>query len=150
MHHVDSTVLLANAEACCPLMSFQSCLSFSRSTSTSSGKVCTQQYPPLCSFRSASHTDDKLADDSSIAKTDYFSDLWLFCACARGTNNSNNETKFEHRWTNTFIRIFDLFVSPLDFMHKQHVFFWPGSTFLRQHYLQHMSAFNCLLLWVHW
>ena len=54
MHHVDSTVLLANAEACCPLMWFQSCWSYSGSTSTCSGKVCTYQYPPLCSFRSAS------------------------------------------------------------------------------------------------
>ena len=26
--------------------------------------------------------------------------------------HSNNETKFEHRWTNNFNRIFDLFVSP--------------------------------------
>ena len=32
---------------------------------------------------------------------------------ACGTHNSNNETKFEHRWTNNFIRIIDLFVSPL-------------------------------------
>ena len=54
-------------------------------------------------------------EDSSIAsaKTCYFSDLRLFCVCASGTNNSDNETKFEHQWTNTSIRIFDLFVSPL-------------------------------------
>ena len=91
VHHVDRTVLLANAEACCPLPWFQSC------------------------FSKCFHTDDELADDSSIAKTGYFSDLGLFSSRASGTNNSNNETKFEHRWTNTFIRIFDLFVSPLVF-----------------------------------
>ena len=65
-------------------------------------------------FSKCFHTDDELADDSSIAKTGFFFfDLRLFCAFASGTNNSNNETKFEHRWTNTFIRIFHLFVSPL-------------------------------------
>ena len=66
-------------------------------------------------FSKCFRTDDELADDSSIAKTGFFIDLRLFCACASGTNNSNNETKFERRWTNTFIRIFDLFVSPLLF-----------------------------------
>ena len=64
-------------------------------------------------FSKCFRTDDELADDSSIAKTGFFIDRRLFCACASGTNNSNNETKFEHRWTNSFIRIFDLFVSPL-------------------------------------
>ena len=67
-------------------------------------------------FSKCFHTDDELADVSSIAKTGYFSYLGLFSSCASGTNNSNNETKFEHRWTNTFIRIFDLFVSPLLFL----------------------------------
>ena len=47
-------------------------------------------------------------------KTGYFPDLRLFCACARGTNSSNNEMKFKHWWTNNFIQIFDLFVSPLN------------------------------------
>ena len=65
-------------------------------------------------FSKCFRTDDELADDSSIAKTGFFFYLRLFCACASGTNNSNNETKFEHRWMNTFIRIFDLFVSPLN------------------------------------
>ena len=64
-------------------------------------------------FSKCFRTNDELADDSSIAKTGFYIDLRLFCACASGTNDSNNETKFEHRWTNTFIRIFDLFVSPL-------------------------------------
>ena len=64
-------------------------------------------------FSKCFRTNDELADDSSIAKTGFYIDLRLFCACASGTNNSNNETKFEHRSTNTFIRIFDLFVSPL-------------------------------------
>ena len=64
-------------------------------------------------FSKCFHTDDELADASSIAKTGYFPDLRLFCTCASGTNSSNNEMKFEHLWTNNFIRIFDLFVSPL-------------------------------------
>ena len=51
-----------------------------------------------------------------LLKLAFFFDLRLFCACASGTNNSNFETEFEHRWTNTFIRIFDLFVSPLYIM----------------------------------
>ena len=69
--------------------------------------------PASLFFSKCFHTNDELADDSSIAKTGCFSDLGLFSSCASGTNNSNNETKFEHRWTNTFIRIFDLFISPL-------------------------------------
>ena len=68
-------------------------------------------------FSKCFHTDDEFAVDSSIGKTGYFSDFRLFCVCASGTNNSNNETvaKFKYRWTNTFIRIFDLFVSSLLF-----------------------------------
>ena len=51
--------------------------------------------------------------NTSIATTGYFSDLRLFCTCASGTNNSNNETKFEQWWTNYFVQIFNRFVSPL-------------------------------------
>ena len=68
---------------------------------------------PFVLFEVLPHTDDELADDSFIAKTGCFPDLWLFFACARGTNSSSNEMKFQHPWTNNFIRIFDLFVSPL-------------------------------------
>ena len=84
--------------------------------------------PARLLFSKCFHTDDELADDSSIAKTGYFSDLGLFSSCASGTNNSNNEAKFEHRWTNTFIRIFDLFVSPLLQSHV-HVFWAALSLF---------------------
>ena len=85
------------------------------------------------------HTDDELADHSSFTTTGYFSDLMLFCTCASGTNDSNNETKFEYRWTNNFIRIFDLFVSPLVLSHATQTirlypmyftFFFPTSCFL--------------------
>ena len=62
-------------------------------------------------FSKCFHIDDELADDSPITKTGYFSNH-MCCEYASDTTNLNNETKFEHRWTNTFIRIFDLFVSP--------------------------------------